>query len=128
MAKYEMKVYKDVLYFNYFEMAGTKEEAEKHANAVKEVLQKPEIKKFLNDNSKIIGVAKPEVNMVWGKFMEWVSSNIEKNATVAPSVALKMQLNRLSRTAGTYDSIRAFTKLDEALEFMGIPEFKINEG
>ncbi|MFU0789990.1 hypothetical protein [Virgibacillus proomii] len=126
MAKYEIKVYKDVLYFNYFEMAETVAEAKEHAAEAKRALQQPGIKKFLNDNSNIKGVAKPEVNEVWGELMKWVSSNIEKNATVAPNVALKMQLNRLSRSAGTYDTIRAFTNLQEALVFMGIPEFKID--
>lgn len=126
MAKYEIKVYKDVLYFNYLEMAETVAEAKEHAGEAKRALQQPGIKKFLNDNSNIKGVAKPEVNEVWGELMKWVSSNIEKNATVAPNVALKMQLNRLSRSAGTYDTIRAFTNLQEALAFMDIPEFKID--
>lgn len=125
MEKYEVKVYKDVLYFKYNKMADSVSEAQQQASEVKRLLSQPNVKKFLNDNSNIQTVAKPEVNEVWGELMGWVGSNIERNATIAPNVTLKMQLNRISRSAGTYDSVRAFTSLDEALNFMGIPDFKL---
>lgn len=125
MEKYEVKVYKDVLYFKYNKMADSVSEAQQQAAEVKRVLSQPGVRKFLNDNSNIQTVAKPEVNEVWGELMGWVGSNIERNATIAPNVTLKMQLNRISRSAGTYDSVRAFTSLDEALNFMGIPDFKL---
>ena len=125
MEKYEVKVYKDVLYFKYNKMADSVSEAQQQASEVKRLLSQPGVRKFLNDNSNIQTVAKPEVNEVWGELMGWVGSNIERNATIAPNVTLKMQLNRISRSAGTYDSVRAFTSLDEALNFMGIPDFKL---
>ncbi|GAA0368682.1 hypothetical protein [Bacillus horti] len=125
MAKYETKVYKDVFYFKYNEMAETVAEASQQAAEVKKALSQPNITKFLNDNSNIKTVAKPEVNEVWGELMKWVSENVEKNATIASNVTLKMQLNRLSKESGTYESIRAFTNLEEALEFMGIPEMTL---
>ncbi|SFP31884.1 hypothetical protein [Salibacterium halotolerans] len=125
MPKYETKTYKDVLYFKYNEMAESAEEAKQQAEEVRRVLRQPGINKFLNDNSNIHAVAKPEVNEVWGELMSWVSDNIEKNATVAPNVTLKMQLNRLSKKAGTYERVRAFTTLEDALQFMDVPEMKI---
>ncbi|MFD1174581.1 hypothetical protein [Oceanobacillus picturae] len=125
MDKYEIKIYKDVLFFKYYEMAETVEEAQQQAEEVKRVLSQPGITKFLNDNSAIQNVATPEVNKVWGELMSWVGSNIEKNATIAPNVTLKMELNRLSRSAGAYESVRAFSSLEESLEFMGIPDFKL---
>lgn len=125
MQKYETKVYKDVFYFKYNVMADTVEEAKQQAEDVKRGLSQPGITKFLNDNSNIQTVAKPEVNEVWGELMKWVAGNVEKNATIAPNVTLKMQLNRLSKASGTYDSVRAFTSLEEALQFMDVPEMKI---
>ncbi|SFM13927.1 hypothetical protein [Salibacterium qingdaonense] len=125
MEKYETKTYKDVFYFKYNEMAETVEEAKQQADVVRRAINQPGIHKFLNDNSNIHSVAKPEVNEVWSELMSWVSDNVEKNATVAPNVALKMQLNRLSKKAGTYERVRAFTTLEDALQFMDIPEMKI---
>lgn len=125
MAKFETKIKDDVFYFKYLEMAATVEEAKEQAAFVKSELSKPGIKKFLNDNSHIKTVAKPEVSEIWGELMEWVASNVDKNATITPNVTLKMQLNRLSKKAGTYESVRAFTDLDQALAFIGAPDFKM---
>ncbi|MFD2706907.1 hypothetical protein [Salibacterium lacus] len=125
MEKYETKTYKDVFYFKYNEMAETVEEAKQQAEVVRRAINQPGINKFLNDNSNIHSVAKPEVNEIWSELMSWVSDNVEKNATVAPNVALKMQLNRLSKEAETYERVRAFTTLEDALQFMDIPEMKI---
>lgn len=125
MAKYEMKIYKDVLYFNYYEMAETVEEAQQQAMEVKSVLSQPDVTKFLNDNRAIQKVSSPEVNKIWGELMSWIGSNIEKNATIANNEIWKNQLNRLSKSAGAYDSVRAFSSLEESLEFLGIPDFKL---
>lgn len=125
MQKYETKIYNEVFYFKYNEMATTVEEAKQQAEVVKKSLSDPKITKFLNDNSNIKSVASPEVNEVWGELMEWVGKNVEKNATVAPNMALKMQLNRLSRTAGTIDKIKAFTSVEEAMEFLDVPDMKL---
>jgi biotin carboxyl carrier protein len=125
MDKYEMKIYQDVFYFKYYEMATTAKEARQQAEEVKKWLGQPQIKKFLNDNSNIKTVANPEVNEVWGELMAWVGKNVEKNATVAPNTALKMQLNRLSRTAGTIHKIKAFTTVEEAMKFLEVPEMKL---
>ncbi|CDO03887.1 signal peptidase I [Oceanobacillus picturae] len=124
MEKYEMKIYKDVLFFKYYEMAETVEEAEQQAEEVKRVLSQPGVTKFLNDNSAIHN-SKPEVNVVWGELMSWIGSNVEKTGTIATNEAWKNQLNRLSKSAGAYDSLRAFSSLEESLEFMGIPDFKM---
>ncbi|MFP3360370.1 hypothetical protein R0K17_23945, partial [Planococcus sp. SIMBA_143] len=78
-------------------MADSVSEAQQQASEVKRLLSQPGVRKFLNDNSNIQTVAKPEVNEVWGELMGWVGSNIERNATIAPNVTLKMQLNRISR-------------------------------
>ncbi|MGG3571142.1 hypothetical protein ABES25_12205 [Bacillus gobiensis] len=125
MEKFEMKIYNDVFYFKYNEMATTVEEAKQQAEVVKKELSDPKITKFLNDNSNIKTVASQEVNEVWGELMAWVGQNVEKNATVAPNMALKMQLNRLSRTAGTIDKIKAFTTVEEAMEFLDISDMKL---
>ncbi|MBM7541033.1 hypothetical protein [Amphibacillus cookii] len=125
MAKYETKEYKDVFYFKYNEMATTVEEAKQQSDVVRQALQKPHIKKFLNDNSAIQAVAKPEVNQVWGQLMQDIAKHVEKNATVAPNVTLKMQLNRLSRGAGTHNTVKAFTSLDEALKFLDVPDMTL---
>lgn len=106
-------------------MAETVAEAHQQAGEVKRALSQPGVTKFLNDNCNIQSIANAEVSEVWRDLMGWVGSNIEKNATIAPNVTLKMQLNRLSRSAGTYDSVRAFTSMDEALHFMGIPDFQL---
>ncbi|UOQ48943.1 hypothetical protein MUN88_02040 [Gracilibacillus caseinilyticus] len=124
MSTYESKEYKDVFYFKYKVMASTVEQAKQEANYVRTQLQKPHIKKFLNDNSLIQTVAKPEVNEVWGQLMQDVANHVEKNATIAPNVTLKMQLNRLSRSAGTKDSVKAFTTLEEASKFLGVEEME----
>ncbi|MBM7839611.1 TnpA family transposase [Alkalihalobacillus xiaoxiensis] len=126
MEKFEWKVEKDVFYFNYLEMASTVEEAQEQANFVRSQLAKPEIKKFLNDNRNVTSVAAPEVGAVWGELMATVSSQVEKNATIAPSASLKMQLNRISKQSGTYDSVRAFTDINQALDFMEVPDFKLS--
>ncbi|WP_062051565.1 hypothetical protein [Bacillus sp. JCM 19034] len=125
MSTYESKEYKDVFYFKYKEMAATVEEAKQQADFVRAQLQKPQIKKFLNDNSLIQTVAKPEVNEVWGQLMQDVAKYVEKNANITPNVTLKMQLNRLSRSSGTKDSIKAFTSLDEALKFLDVEEMDV---
>ncbi|UOQ84478.1 hypothetical protein [Gracilibacillus salinarum] len=124
MSTYESKEYKDVFYFQYKVMASTVEQAKQEANYVRTQIQKPHIKKFLNDNSLIQTVAKPEVNEVWGQLMQDVASHVEKNATIAPNVTLKMQLNRLSRSAGTKDSVKAFTTLEDASKFLGVEEME----
>ncbi|TSB47493.1 hypothetical protein [Alkalicoccobacillus porphyridii] len=126
MKKYDYKVEGDVFYFNYLEMASTVEEAQEQANFVRSQLSKPAISKFLNDNRNITAVAAPEVGAVWGELMGWVSTNVEKNATIAPNTSLKMQLNRLSKTAGTYESVRAFTDVQQALEFVGVPSLELS--
>ncbi|EZH65592.1 hypothetical protein DH09_14915 [Bacillaceae bacterium JMAK1] len=119
MKNIELKIEGNVLHFKYLEMATTVEEAKEQADYVKSELMKPSVRFFLNDNSEINQVAKPEVNEVWGELMGWVAQNIEKTATIAPGATLKMQLNRLSRTAGTYEHVRAFTNKEQALAFIG---------
>lgn len=126
MADYEYKVEGDVFYFNYLKMASTDAEAHEQADLVRSLISKPHIKKFLNDNRSVTTVANPEVSSVWVELMAWVSRNVEKNATIASSESLKMQLNRISKTAGTYDNVRAFTDVKEALEFVGMSDTKIN--
>ncbi|WYP26505.1 hypothetical protein NSQ54_19610 [Alkalihalobacillus sp. FSL W8-0930] len=126
MADYEYKIEGDVFYFNYLKMATTDAQAHEQADLVRSLLSKPHIKKFLNDNRSVTTVANPEVSSVWVELMSSVSKHVEKNATIASSDALKMQLNRISKTAGTYDNVRAFTDVNEALEFVGIPNAKIN--
>ncbi|MEN0645427.1 hypothetical protein MKY91_19865 [Alkalicoccobacillus gibsonii] len=126
MSKYEYKVEGDVFYFKYLEMASTAAEAQDQADFVRSQIDKPGIKKFLNDNRNVTSVANPEVSAIWGELMGWLSTKIEKNATITPSASLKMQLNRLSKTAGTYDTVRAFTDIDQALEFVGISDAKIS--
>ncbi len=125
MEKYEMKIYKDVLFFKYNEMAETVEEAQRQAMEVKRILSQPNVTKFLNDNSAIQNVATREVNEVWGELMSWIGSNIDKTATIATNVTWKEQLNRISKSAGAYDSVRAFSSLEESLEFLEIPDFKV---
>ncbi|WP_067839691.1 hypothetical protein [Amphibacillus sediminis] len=125
MAKYESKEHKDVFYFKYNEMATTIEEAKQQADFVRSQLQKPQIKKFLIDNSAITTVAKPEVNEVWGQLMQDVFNYIEKSATIAPNVTLKMQLNRLSRSSGTFDTVKAFTDVNEGLKFLDVEDMEI---
>ncbi|SEO11983.1 hypothetical protein SAMN04488134_10421 [Amphibacillus marinus] len=124
MSKYEYKEYKDVFYFNYKEMAQTVAEAKQQADFVRSQLQKPTVKKFLNDNSLIQGVATQDVNQVWGELMQDIAKYVEKTATVAPNVTLKMQLNRLSRSAGTYESLKAFTSVGEAKTFLGVEDME----
>ncbi|MCM2676397.1 hypothetical protein [Alkalicoccobacillus plakortidis] len=126
MANYEYKVEGDVFYFKYLEMASTAAEAQEQADFVRSQISKPGIKKFLNDNRNVTSVASPEVSAVWGELMGWLSTRIEKNATITPSASLKMQLNRLSKTSGSYDMVRAFTDIDQALEFVGISDAKIS--
>ncbi|WP_232225513.1 hypothetical protein [Oceanobacillus manasiensis] len=120
-----MKIYKDVLFFKYNEMAETVEEAQRQAMEVKRILSQPNVTKFLNDNSAIQNVATREVNEVWGELMSWIGSNIDKTATIATNVTWKEQLNRISKSAGAYDSVRAFSSLEESLEFLEIPDFKV---
>lgn len=126
MANYEYKIEGDVFYFKYLEMATTAAEAQEQADFVRSQISKPGIKKFLNDNRNVTTVASPEVSAVWGELMGWLSSRIEKNATITPSASLKMQLNRLSKTSGSYDSVRAFTDINQALEFVDLTNAKIS--
>ncbi|MDQ0209085.1 hypothetical protein [Alkalicoccobacillus murimartini] len=126
MANYEYKIEGDVFYFKYLEMATTPAEAQEQADFVRSQISKPGIKKFLNDNRNVTTVASPEVSAVWGELMGWLSTRIEKNATITPSASLKMQLNRLSKTSGSYDSVRAFTDINQALEFVDLTNAKIS--
>lgn len=125
MEKFEWKIYNDVFYFKYKEVVTSVEEARQLMAFVQQKLADPKITKFLNDNSDIKTIATPEVNEVWGELMAWVGKNVEKNATVAPIMALKMQINRLSREAGTIDKIKAFTSVKEAMEFLDVPDMKL---
>lgn len=126
MEKYAYKVEGDVFYFIYLEMASTVAEAQEQANFVRSQLSKPAINKFLNNNRQITSVAPPEISAVWGELMSWVAVNVDKSATIAPSSSLQMQLNQLSKTVGTYESVRAFIDVDQALEFVGAPVFKLS--
>lgn len=79
------------------------------------------IDRMLVDNKDLDGVFNQDVNEVWENLMKHIMStgHLQKIACVSPSVVAKMQVDRLSRQAGTFHFNRAFLTEEEAMAFLG---------
>lgn len=113
-----------VLYWRNDSFHISVEEAGAVAQEVLKGASSPQITSLLVDNRQASGAWSPEVNEVWMKLMENLAPHIQKSATIA-SVVTAMQINRISKHAGTDKVIRAFSDLDEALQFIGVKSLSI---
>ncbi|MGZ4033073.1 MAG: hypothetical protein ACXVP2_13030 [Tumebacillaceae bacterium] len=97
------------------------EEANEISADIKKYVQSGGVSLLVVDNRAVgNGVWSAEVNTVWEQLMGFLAGNIGKCATLCAGATNKMQLNRLSRSAGTFEKIQAFTEEAEALSFLGL--------
>lgn len=116
----EMKVKNNVLYVKSKASNITMDQAKEIAEEFRKVLRTGTIKKFIADNRELTGVYRPEVNDVLRELMEEVGNVVERIATICSNTIARMQMDRLSREAGTFEKMRAFTDEIEALAFVGL--------
>lgn len=119
--KCELKKQGNALLWMNKTFALTVDEANEIAADIKKQVQSGSVSLLIVDNRAVgNGVWSSEVNTVWEELMGFLAGNIGKCATLCAGATNKMQLNRLSRSAGTFDKIQAFTEEGEVLTFLGI--------
>jgi hypothetical protein len=121
MSKCVMKKQGNALLWMNKTFSITVDEANEIAAEIKKHVQSGGVSLLVVDNRAVgNGVWSSEVNAIWEELMGFLAGNIGKCATLCAGATNKMQLNRLSRSAGTFDKIQAFTEEEEALTFLGI--------
>jgi hypothetical protein len=101
----------------------TVEEAKEISARVKKEISSPSIKYFIVDNRDLNGPYKQDVQEIWSDLMNTVAQNVEKNVVICKDVITQMQVNRISRTTGTADKVKAFIDEKEALAFIDMTSF-----
>ena len=95
------------------------------AGEILKLAQQPGIQLLLVDNRGVHGAWPAEVNPVWGELMGALAKHIQKSATIAEAI-VAMQINRLSKTSGTFDQVQAFEDLPQAQAFLGVSQLAID--
>lgn len=110
----------DVLVWRNDDFMISMDQAEAIAAEIERHLNEGTIAGLLVDNREAEGTWPQEANEVWSELMGTIYDREIRCATVSPSVTNSMQINRLSRQAGTDDRIKAFPSRDygEAVEFI----------
>jgi len=77
------------------------------------------------DNRELSGVWTTEVDRVWIELMTTLPTYVDKTVTICQNVINKLQLNYLSKQAGTTNNIRAFVSTEdlEIKAFLGVEEY-----
>ncbi|HEU4964328.1 MAG TPA: STAS/SEC14 domain-containing protein [Bacilli bacterium] len=120
-AKEHIKVEGDMLLWKISYSKLTVEQAEALATQLRRHVDSGRVSKMLVDNKDLDGVFTKEVNQVWEDLMKYMMStgHLQKIACISPSVVAKMQVDRLSRQAGTFHFNRAFLNEEDAMAFLG---------
>lgn len=123
----ELRVEGHVLYWENLTGFITEKEAVNVSKEIKSILESKEIKAMVVDNRKLTGVWTPEVDQVWIDLMNYLPERVDKTATVCQNIINKLQMNYLSKQAGTTESIKAFTQeeKDEVIQFLGLPDIHL---
>ena len=123
----EIRVEDDVLYWENFTGFITEKEALKVSKEIKSIVDTNSIKAMVVDNRQLTGVWTPEVDQVWIELMSYLPQRVSKTATLCQNVINKLQLNYLSRQAGTTDTVKVFIEeeKDDVISFLELPEMKI---
>ncbi|HEU4963613.1 MAG TPA: hypothetical protein VFV52_07105 [Bacilli bacterium] len=96
------------------------QEASAIADEIRRLVEQHNVTKMIVDNRELNGVWNSEVNDVWSDLMTWLVARVDKCATLCKSVVNKMQLDRLSRQAGTQDKVKAFTSEVDVCLYLGM--------
>ncbi|MEO4055327.1 hypothetical protein [Solibacillus sp. CAU 1738] len=99
------------------------EDAKQISETVKREVSKPTIKYFIVDNRDLNGPYKQDVQDIWTDLMNFVAGQVEKNVVICKDSVTLMQINRLSRNAGTANTVKAFIDEKEALAFINLTSF-----
>ncbi|HEU4964809.1 MAG TPA: hypothetical protein VFV52_13265 [Bacilli bacterium] len=92
------------------------------SESIRTLIVEEKIERILIDNRELRGTWASGVNEVWIELMAFMREHVSQVATLCENVINEMQLNRLSRQAGTYDRIQAFTDEYSAMQFLGMEE------
>lgn len=112
----------DLLYLKNTHGTITIEDAKNQSDGIRQLILDHGIRRIAIDNRQLRGTWASGSNEVWVDLMAFMAERVDKVATLCENVLNENQLNRLSRQAGTYDRIQAFTDECLAKQFLGIPE------
>ena len=116
---YEIKQQKDYI---LWKITSTRISVAEAQEIGKELLMKINVgkmKKLVVDNLELDGVFSNDVQHVWSNIMHELNGRIDKCVTICKSPITKMQINRLSKEAGTHAKIIAVSSEKEAIDFLG---------
>jgi len=121
----EIRVENDIIYWENITGFITEKEAVNVTKEIKGIIETKPIKAMVVDNRKLTGVWTPEVDKVWIDLMSYLPTRVDKTATLCENVINKLQMNYLSKQAGTSENVQAFTEEEEVREFLGINQLKL---
>lgn len=121
----EIRVENDIIYWENVTGFITEKEAVNVTKEIKGIIETKPIKAMVVDNRKLTGVWTPEVDKVWIDLLTYLPTRVDKTATLCENVINKLQMNYLSKQAGTTENVKAFTDEDEVREFLGINQLKL---
>jgi hypothetical protein len=119
-----VKTEKNILYWKNVTYNLSVDEAKMVAEEVLKLAQQPNIEVMLVDNRGSRGAWPADINSVWSELMVSLAKNILKSATVAEKIVV-MQINRISKGAGTLEQVQAFEDMKDALAFLGVSQLSI---
>ena len=103
----------------------TEEEALNVSLQITNLIKDHKFHTMIVDNRDLNGVWTTEVDRVWIELMQELPTYVDKTVTICQNVINKLQLNYLSKQAGTDTTIRAFVS-NEAIEiktFLGVDSY-----
>jgi|GEM_PF-1561570 len=123
----ELRIEKNVLYWENLTGFITEKEAINVSKEIKHILEERPIRALIVDNRKLTGVWTPEVDQVWIELMSELPHKVNRTATLCQNVINKLQLNYLSKQAGTTENVKAFIEEEksEIMEYLGLPELHL---
>lgn len=123
----EIRVEDDIIYWENIAGFITEKEAVNVYKEIRNIIDNKPIRAIIVDNRKLTGVWTPEVDKVWIDLMAYLPTKVEKTATLCENAINKLQMNYLSKQAGTIDNVKAFVdeEQEEVREFLGIGELNL---
>ena len=123
----ELRLEKDVLYWENVTGFLTEKEAMNVSKEIKNIVDSKEIKAIVVDNRKLTGVWTPEVDQVFIELMSYLPNRVDRTVTLCQNVINKLQVNYLSKQAGTVENVKAFVEdeQEEVMAFLELPELHL---
>lgn len=90
----------------------THEEAIEVSEKITQMVTEKKYHTLVVDNSKLCGVWSTDVDKVWVDLMSYLPQHVDKTVTICENIINKLQINYLSKQAGTQATAKAFVSTE----------------